>query len=142
VSDTPMTDEELVSSFEDCTLPNERFHHRDHVRLVWLYLHRYSLLETLARFSEGLQRFASAHGKAGLYHETITWAYIFLIHERLALADARQTWAEFASTNADLLSWQKSLLNALYCEETLRSDRARRHFVFPDKVRLLPETGQ
>jgi hypothetical protein len=42
------------------------------VKLVWLYLQRYPLLETLARFSEGIKRFAGAHGKSNHYHETIT----------------------------------------------------------------------
>src|SRR5262245_42065949 len=49
-----MTDDEFISQFESCTLANEAFHHRDHIRVVWLYLRRYSVLETLARFSEGL----------------------------------------------------------------------------------------
>ena len=79
-----MTDDEFVSSFEDRTLPAAAFHHRDHVRLAWIYLRRHSALEALARFAEGLKRFAAFNGHPGLYHETITWAYLFLIHERMA----------------------------------------------------------
>lgn len=79
-----MSDEEFIRDFEACTLPAERFHHQEHVRVVWLYLLRYSVLETLARFSEYLKRFAAANGQATLYHETISWAYVFLIHERMA----------------------------------------------------------
>ena len=36
-----MTDSEFVDSFEDCTLPSTAFHHRDHVRLAWIYLRRH-----------------------------------------------------------------------------------------------------
>lgn len=130
-----MKDEEFIKQFETCTLLTECFHHRDHVKLVWLYLQRYPLLETLIRFSEGLKRFAAAHGKNNLYHETITWAYVFLIHERMKRAGGRQSWEEFVAANPDLFDWQNSVIKTYYGEETLRSELARRVFVFPDRGR-------
>jgi hypothetical protein len=129
-----LQDEEFIEQFESCTLPGECFHHQDHVRLAWLYLCRYTLMDALVKFSEGLKRFALSKGKAGLYHETITLAYIFLIHERLKRCDARQSWQEFADANTDLLDWQNNVLKKLYREETLFSEFARSVFVFPDKT--------
>ena len=85
------------------------------------------------RFSLALQRFAATQGKAQLYHETITWAYIFLIRERLARAGKTMRWEEFAGDNADLLIWKGGVLARYYRDETLASDLARRVFVFPDK---------
>ena len=69
-----MEDKELIERFESCTLAGKDFHHRDHVKVVWLYLRCNSVLETLGRFAAGLKRFANANGKPNLYHETITWA--------------------------------------------------------------------
>jgi hypothetical protein len=126
-----MTDAEFVSSFEDLTLPATAFHHRDHVRLAWIYLRRHSPLEALARFAEGLKRFAAFNGHPGLYHETITWAYLFLIHERMAGGAEGETWEEFAARNLDLLAWKPSILDRYYDPETLGSERARRVFVLP-----------
>jgi len=126
-----MTDAEFVRAFEDCTLPNTAFHHRDHVRLAWLYLREASALEALARFAAGLKRFATFNGHPGLYHETITWAFLFLIHERRADGDERETWEEFAARNPDLLAWQPSILDRYYDAGTLQSERARRIFVLP-----------
>lgn len=123
-----VSDPEFIRSFEDGTLPNSAFHHRDHVRLAWLYLERYPALEALTRFAEGLKRFAAINGHPGLYHETITWAYLFLIHERKA---ETETWEEFAARNPDLLGWNPSVLDRYYDRETLFSDRARRLFVMP-----------
>ena len=131
---TPMKDEEFIRRFEDCTLPGESFHHRDHVRVVWLYLRSYSVLETLNRFSAGLKAFAIANGKPNLYHETITWAYVFLVHERMARNGHEQSWAEFIDANADLFDWKNNVLKTYYQDETLRSEVARRIFVFPDKL--------
>jgi hypothetical protein len=107
--------------------------HGDHVRVVWLYLRCYSVLETLARFSAGLKRFATANGKANLYHETITWAYVFLINERMERSGREQGWAEFVDSNADLFDWKDSILKSYYQHDTLRSEVARKVFVFPDK---------
>ena len=69
-----MTDSDFVTAFEACALSNEDFHHRDHVRLAWLYLKDLPPEEALARFATGLRRFAHAHGKPGLYHRRSTLA--------------------------------------------------------------------
>ena len=127
-----MCDEELIQRFEDCSLPIEHFHHEQHVRIAFLYLSRYPLLDVLARFPAHLKRYAAAHGKNGLYHETITWAYLFLINERLAPA-MPQTWEEFRQTNLDLFDPQKPLLQKYYREETLASAFARERFVLPER---------
>jgi hypothetical protein len=132
-----LTDADFIRSFEDCTLPNSAFHHRDHVRLGWLYLRRHPPLEALARFADGLKRFATANGHPGLYHETITWAYLLLIHERMARG-GEPTWEEFAARNPDLLVWKPSILERYYAPETLGSELARRIFVMPDRAPLSP----
>jgi hypothetical protein len=129
-----MTDQELIARFEDGTLPNQCFHHREHVRTAFLYLTKYPALEALRIFSQNLRRFAQAHGKPQLYHETITWAYILLIQERRARAGKKQSWAEFARNNPDLLTWKDGILTRLYRPETLMSELARDVFVFPDRL--------
>jgi hypothetical protein len=129
-----MTDDDFVARFEDCTLPNSAFHHRDHVRLAWIYLRCHSPLEALARFAKGLRRFAAANGHPGLYHETITWAFLLLIRERMERGAAGNTWEDFADANPDLLSWKPSALDRYYLPETLGSELARRVFVMPDRA--------
>src|SRR5882724_6529140 len=128
-----MTDQELMEQFERATLPLECFRHSQHVRVAFLYLTQHPVLEALQAFSGALQRFACTHGKSELYHETITWAYIFLIRERMGRARKTQSWKEFAEDNADLLTWKDGVLTRYYREETLRSDLAKEIFVFPDK---------
>ena len=128
-----MNDNEFVAAFENCTLPAESFRHADHVKVGFLYLSRYPVLEAIRHFSASLTRFATAIGKPNLYNETITWSYLLLIRERLARAGRPQTWAEFAAANADLLDWSSNILKRYYREETLRSELARSIFVFPDR---------
>lgn len=129
-----MNDQEFIQRFEECTLSPDDFHHEAHVRMAWLYLQRHPLLEALTKFCEGLRRYAASLGKSNLYHETITFAYIFLIHERIRRSEAAQSWEEFASSNADLLDWKEGTLKSYYSEEMLKSDVARKIFVFPDRL--------
>jgi hypothetical protein len=128
-----MTDDELVDGFENCTLANEAFHHEEHIRVAFLYLSRYPALEAVQRFSTAIERFAAVHGKTTLYNETVTWAYLLLIRERLARAGRAQNWAEFRSANADLFDRKRDILKRYYLPETLQSELAKRTFVFPDR---------
>ena len=129
-----MTDDEFIARFEDCSLANTSFHHPDHVRMAFLYLSRYPALEALKRFSAALTRFAAANGKPALYNETVTWAYLLLIRERIVRAGSPQTWPQFAETNPDLLNWKNNVLKKYYRDETLASDLAKHTFLFPDKI--------
>jgi len=129
-----MDDETLVATFEAGHEPPGGFHHRQHVRVAWYYLQRHALPDALVRFSTALRRFAAAQGKPGLFHETITTAYVLLINERLDGSERDLTWDAFADRNPDLLSWQPSVLDCYYHKETLKSDRARRTFVLPDRL--------
>jgi hypothetical protein len=133
-----MTDNELLSGFEDCSLANEAFHHEDHVRVAFLYLSHFPPLQALERFSSALKRFAEAHGKTTLYHETVTWAYIFLIRERMARARCPQSWPEFRAGNPDLLDRKRDILKTYYQPETLKSELAKQTFLFPDRFEERP----
>jgi hypothetical protein len=129
-----MTDNELLSGFEGCTLANEAFHHEEHVRVAFLYLSRYPTLQALERFSSALRRFAEAHGKTTLYHETVTWAYILLIRERMARTEYPQTWPDFRAANPDLLDRKRDILKRYYRPETLQSELAKQTFLLPDRL--------
>ena len=125
-------DEAMIRQFEDCSLPLEALRHSVHIEIAFLYLCKYPVLDVLARFPAALARYAEAHGKAGLYHETITWAYLFIVSERVARAGETQTWEHFRATNPDLLDCKTPLLRRYYRDETLASAFARERFLMPD----------
>jgi hypothetical protein len=127
-----MTTKQLIQRFETGDVPADSFHHADHVQLAFAYLSVCPPLEALGKFAEALKRYAEARGKSGLYHETITHAYFFLIRERMARTP-RLGWDEFARRNPDLLEWKPGILSRYYHEATLKSDLARGVFLFPDK---------
>ena len=129
------TETELLQSFVDTTLPSDQFHHEQHVHVAWLFVRNYGMPAALGEFTTAIKRFAVAKGANGLYHETITWAFLLLIAERQARCGA-VSWDTFVEANPDLLTWQPSILERYYSSETLKSDLARKVFVFPDRARV------
>ncbi len=130
-----MTNDQLLQAFEACTLPASEFHHAEHVQVAFLYLKKYPILIALDRFSASLKRFAAAVGKPDLYHETITWAFMLLIQERLAQINAAKDdvgWEDFAKANPEILDWKTNILRKYYRAETLASPLAKAIFVMPD----------
>ena len=126
--------QDLFDRFVDTTLPADQFHHRQHVQVAWMFVRHHGMPAALAEFAAAIKRFADAKGATGLYHETITWAYLLLIAERQAVCQSA-SWEDFAAANPDLLSWKPSILERYYSSEVLKSDLARKVFVFPDLFR-------
>ena len=126
-----MSSSELFDRFVDTSLHADQFHHRQHVNVAWLFVQTYGMPNALGEFSTAIKRFADAKGATGLYHETITWAFLLLIAERQAGHPAA-TWEEFAAANPDLLVWKPSILERYYSKELLASDLAKRTFLMPD----------
>lgn len=129
-----MTDTEFLEQFERGTLDPTAFRHADHVRAAWMTLRAHPGMAGLEHYCAGIRKLAAAARKPGLYHETITWAYLFIIRERIARMPETQTWTEFAATNPDLFAWKPGVLDRLYRSATLQSDLARRCFVMPDRI--------
>lgn len=127
-----MSNQELIRCFESDSVPEDSFHHADHVRLAFAYLCEYPALQALEKFASALKRFATARGKTQLYNETISCAYFFLIHERMARYESTD-WEDFALRNPDLLIWKGGILGRYYKEATLKSELARAVFLFPDR---------
>ena len=131
-SDPRLTDEGFLEGFENCTLVP--FHHSDHIRAAWLYLGRHGYEEGTARMIASIKRFAHRHNVEGLYHETITQAWMWLVH-RARLAAPEAQFEAFAARRPDL--FDKRALEAFYSPELLATPAAKETWVLPDR-RPLP----
>ena len=129
-----MSDEQFLEAFEACTLPKEDFPHREHVRLAWLYLGRHEFADASRRVVDGIKRFAVHHDVPGLYHETITRAWLTLIADGRRRAPDASTFADFIDANPGLAA--KGALDPYYDPATLQSDASRATFVAPDRAPL------
>jgi hypothetical protein len=127
-----LSEDELIAAFEACTLAPSAFPHREHVRLAWAYLRRETLAAAITKFCGGLKAFAASIDKAGLYHETVSWAFMLIIQDRIARRPS-DSWEEFAAANDDLLRNGRQLLERYYLPVTLDSPLARATFIWPDR---------
>ena len=129
--------DDLLAALEACTITPAEFDHRAHVQAGFAFLQRLGFAGALTAMAEALRRFARAIGKDGLYHETVTVAFLTLIHERMAedlialgLSDPKLlAWQHFAQRHPDLFS--TNLLARYYSGDVLKSELAKRCFVLP-----------
>ncbi len=129
-------DEAFLAAVEAATWPGERFGHREHVRLAWLYLGRHGFEAGSARIRETLQRYAAALGATGKYHETMTWAWSVHVAHALERGAGGGTYMAFVAAHPELLDG--TLLARHYRRETLTTEQARHERVAPDLL-ALPE---
>src|SRR5215467_2508494 len=117
-----MTDYEFAAAVERGEAPEGGFHHRDHLRLAWIYVRRYGREEAGVRIAETIRRFAAHHGQSARYHETMTQAWLLLV------AGAPGTSFEEAMTaRPELLD--KDYLATYYSPGLLETEEARLRFV-------------
>jgi hypothetical protein len=128
-----MNDSEFARAFESCELSNESFHHRDHIRLAWIYLQRYGEQKAGTRIAASIRKFAAHFGKTDKYHETMTIAWLRLVAYE---SKGRASFEELLEASPMLL--EKQTLAAFYSDGLLQSDRAKNEFVAPD-LKPLPE---
>ncbi len=126
-----MTDDDFLAALEGDALPAGSFDHAAHVRAAYLYLRRRGFIDGMATFRASLRRYAERHGAAAKYHETITVAFLAVIHERLHEAPPGSGWPEFAARNPDL--FDRAFLHRYYRPETLASARARAVFLLEER---------
>lgn len=129
------TDEDFREAFESLKIPNEMFHHREHIRLAWIYSREYPQEQALARMVQGIQAFAKHHGAAAKYHHTITLAWMRLVRHAVREAPQAADFNTFAAAHAHL--FHPRLLEYYYSKARLQSDAARYDWLDPD-IRPLP----
>jgi hypothetical protein len=98
-----MTDSEFLANLEDCRLPTSAFNHAAHVRLGYLCLREQEFPAALVRVRALIENYANAIGKRSLYDETITVAFLQLIHRHLRSRGDAGGWDAFKAQNPELL---------------------------------------
>lgn len=129
-----MSDADFVTAFMDGSLPNARFHHRDHLRLVWLLIRREGAEQAMEATTGGIRRFATRHGQAEKYHETMTRFWVRVVGHMMG---ARPDITEFGAFLAAFpMLLEKDLPYRHWRRETMGSAEARAGWVEPDVLAL------
>jgi hypothetical protein len=131
--------EAFLTAVEGCTWPGDQFTHRAHVRLAWLYLHRYGWDEAATRIEATIRRYATSLGAANKYHQTITVAWLHLVAAAMAASRADASFDALLNDAPHLLD--PRALSVYYSTNTLTSEAARSGWVEPDLTPLPRVTG-
>ena len=133
---TDMTDDEFLDAFEAQAISRADWTHEAHVRMGWLYCTRHETFGDAVQCAcTGIRALNKANGVAdNLYHQTVTIAFMRLIHARIE--DAGLTWPGFRDAHPELLSREKPILLAYYSKALLETDEARLDFVEPDLQKI------
>ena len=124
-----MTDDDFADAFETGNLLPAEFDHRAHLRAAFCLVHRRPFLEACIAMRDGVRDIARRAGRPGLYHETITVAFMSIVAQRVA--DRPDiAWNDFVAAHPDLT--ERALLARWYTRAALESDPARARFVMPD----------
>jgi arginase len=127
------TDEEildLVTQFEACRWPYERWTHRAHLAVAALYLAQYPFADALARIRQNIQAYNRACGDPNGYHETITVVFLRLIHNFLATNPEPRS---LTATVAELFArFDTKTPLAYFSPERLSSPIAKQRWIEPN----------
>lgn len=124
------SDEEFLRAFEDLSFPADQFHHREHIRVAWLYLKSSDATRAAERMAAGILRFANHHGATQKYHHTLTLAWMRLVAAALVETPEGRNFAQFLAEHREL--GDKDLLKKYYSPELLQTKGAREGWVEPD----------
>ena len=124
------SDEDFLRAFEDLSFPAELFHHREHVRVAWIYLRTSDATRAAERMAASIRRFANHVGATQKYHHTLTLAWVRLVAAALVETPEGYSFEQFLGSHPEL--GDKNLLAKYYSDELLQSSAAREGWVEAD----------
>src|SRR5690349_24470242 len=96
------SDEKLLPAFGGLSFPVGQFHHREHIRVAWLYLKSSDATRAAERMAAGIRRFANHHGATRKYHHTQTLAWMRLVAAALVETLEGHDFARFLAVHPEL----------------------------------------
>jgi hypothetical protein len=129
-------DEKFLEQFETAALPLAEWHHKQHIKVAYLYLRRFPFETAMVRMREGVKAFnAATNTPESLtrgYHETTTQAWMRLVYFTLCEYGPAESAEAFYEQSPQLQ--QKKILRFFYTKERFTSPEAKAGFVEPDII--------
>ncbi len=133
-----MDDEAFLNAFETGAWPLADWHHREHIKVAYLYLRRYGFDEAMDRLRDRIKAYNAAHDVPDAplsgYHETMTGAWLRLVYFTLRDRGAKETADAFYEDNPQL--WERRVLRLFYSTERFLSPEAKAQYLEADVTPL------
>ncbi len=126
-----VADRQFLTSFEACEISGADFHHREHLRLAYIYLSLFPYPAALEKMETGLRNFLTHLGApASKYHHTLTEAWLRAVQHFSAQTGPTADFEQFLETARPLLD--QEIMGTHYSMDLLYSEAARAAFIEPD----------
>jgi hypothetical protein len=125
-----LTDDQFIEAMEQLRVANANFHHRDHIRLAWVYLRRDNPSLAGENLSRCIRRYATHNEAPRKYHHTITLAWVRIVSAAMRLTPALESFELFAAAHPFL--FEVRLPWTFYSAVRLDSEAARAGWVESD----------
>jgi hypothetical protein len=134
-SQSGLTDEEFLRRFESANWPYEAWHHRQHIKVAYLYLRKYPFAQAQAHIREKIKAYNAAKqlpdSLLSGYHDTMTQAWMHLVYFALCESGAAENADAFYEQHPEL--WGKKILRFFYSEIFITPE-AKANFIPPDRT--------
>lgn len=108
-----MNDADLLTAFEDCSLPIEQWTHRAHIRVAYLFASTHDFVSAVDRMREKIKAYNKAIDTPEAidrgYHETITQAFMRLVFAANLQTGPHGSSDDFCDSHPELLTKQAVL---------------------------------
>ena len=133
-----VNDDAFIARFEQQGFSLDQWHHREHIKIAYLYLLQSPLDEATERLKSGIKALNARHKVPDAldrgYHETMTQAWMRLVHCTLCEFGSAETADAFVDKHTQLLS--KRALLFFYSRDRIMSAESKRGFIEPDLAPL------
>jgi hypothetical protein len=127
-------DAKFLEQFESATWPLGSWHHRQHIKVAYLYLRRYPFEQAQAHIREKIKAYNAAKqvpdGQFAGYHDTMTQAWMHLVYFTLCEFGPAENADAFFDASPQL--WGKKILRLYYGKDVFTSLEAKANFMPPD----------
>lgn len=124
----------FIQAFESGDFPPERFNHKAHIKLAWMYLDQFSEEIAIDKTCRAIQNFDRLHGDGTKYHVTLTVAAVKMVHHFKQKSNA-SIFEEFITEFPKLNTSFRQLLYQHYGKNVVEDPLAKTTYLEPD---LLP----
>ena len=126
-----LTDEAFITQFENCSLNPEVFSHEAHLRLAWIYLHRYNEPVACRQTAKHLKVYVKHLGAEGKFNHTLTVASVKAVHHFMQRSQSVK-FTDFINEFPELKYNLKELLATHYSVDIFNFPEAKTHWLEPD----------
>ncbi|WP_242087297.1 hypothetical protein [Aestuariivivens sediminis] len=126
-----LTDQEFEKYFALCKLDPSLFNHEAHLRLAWIHISKYGLIQAEQNIMNQLKAFVGSLNEKDKFNTTLTIAAIKMVYHFMCKSNS-DNFKNFVMEFPRLNSNFKELVASHYGFDIFNSQIAKEHYLTPD----------